>query len=201
MNNEQFTHMVQQYERLVYTICYQFTKDHPLAEDLAQETFLAAPPRRLPCRPLQALARPHCHEQGQGLFEKRLPPTGAGRRGRRHGRAGRAARHRPRGCDHRPGQRPAHRARDPGAERTRIIWCRCCIFLEENSIDEIARRLERPPKTVHTQLYRAKQLLKNALERGRADMELFLENGHLTDEAPARLIGRHFGRDGAAGSG
>ena len=41
MNNEQFTHMVQQYERLVYTICYQFTKDHQLAEDLAQETFLA----------------------------------------------------------------------------------------------------------------------------------------------------------------
>ena len=40
-------------------------------------------------------------------------------------------------------------------------------FLEENSIDEIARRLERPPKTVHTQLYRAKQLLKNALERGK----------------------------------
>ena len=40
-------------------------------------------------------------------------------------------------------------------------------FLEENSIDEIARRLERPPKTVLTQLYRAKQLLKNALERGK----------------------------------
>ena len=49
MNNEQFTHMVQQYERLVYTICYQFTKDHQLAEDLAQETFLAAYSHRGDC--------------------------------------------------------------------------------------------------------------------------------------------------------
>lgn len=77
MTSDEFSQLVRQYERLVYTICYQFTKDHQLAEDLAQETFLSAYTHRddCPARQLQALARPHCHEQGQGLFEKRLPPA------------------------------------------------------------------------------------------------------------------------------
>ena len=39
-------------------------------------------------------------------------------------------------------------------------------LLEEKSVDEIASALRRPPKTVHTQIYRAKQLLQNAIERG-----------------------------------
>ncbi|MEG2053389.1 MAG: sigma-70 family RNA polymerase sigma factor, partial [Oscillospiraceae bacterium] len=38
------------------------------------------------------------------------------------------------------------------------------FFLEEKTIDEIAEILKRPPKTVHTQLYRAKNILKTALE-------------------------------------
>ena len=42
MTSDEFSQLVRQYERLVYTICYQFTKDHQLAEDLAQETFLSA---------------------------------------------------------------------------------------------------------------------------------------------------------------
>lgn len=43
-------------------------------------------------------------------------------------------------------------------------------FLEEKSIDEIAKKLGRPPKTVHTQLYRAKQMLQAKLkERGEHD--------------------------------
>ena len=36
----------------------------------------------------------------------------------------------------------------------------------EETRDEIASALRRPPKTVHTQIYRAKQLLQNAIERG-----------------------------------
>lgn len=35
MTSDEFSQLVRQYERLVYTICYQFTKDHQLAEDLA----------------------------------------------------------------------------------------------------------------------------------------------------------------------
>ncbi|MEG1476119.1 MAG: RNA polymerase sigma factor, partial [Oscillospiraceae bacterium] len=34
--------LCEKYERLVYTICYQFTKNHSTAEDLTQETFISA---------------------------------------------------------------------------------------------------------------------------------------------------------------
>jgi RNA polymerase sigma-70 factor (ECF subfamily) len=39
-------------------------------------------------------------------------------------------------------------------------------FLEERSVDEIATHLKRPPKTVHTQLYRAKHMLQQKLKGG-----------------------------------
>lgn len=41
-SKEQFSQLVIQYERLVYTICFQLVRSAPAAEDLTQETFLAA---------------------------------------------------------------------------------------------------------------------------------------------------------------
>ena len=37
-----FLDLIKQYERLIFTICYSFTKNEFDAEDLAQETFLSA---------------------------------------------------------------------------------------------------------------------------------------------------------------
>ena len=42
MTKEQFSHLVSQYERLVYTICFQLVRDASTAEDLTQDTFLSA---------------------------------------------------------------------------------------------------------------------------------------------------------------
>ena len=42
MTKEDFSALVVQYERLVYTICYQLVRDTAAAEDLTQDTFLAA---------------------------------------------------------------------------------------------------------------------------------------------------------------
>ena len=42
ITKEEFSRLVKQYERLVYTICYQLVRDAAAAEDLTQETFLAA---------------------------------------------------------------------------------------------------------------------------------------------------------------
>lgn len=42
MNTQQMETMVQQYEKLVYTVCYQFTRNHHTAQDLAQDTFVSA---------------------------------------------------------------------------------------------------------------------------------------------------------------
>ena len=42
MTNAQFATLVEQYQRLVYTVCYQLVQDHQLAEDLTQDTFVSA---------------------------------------------------------------------------------------------------------------------------------------------------------------
>ena len=42
MTKQEFTALVQTYQGLVYTVCHQLVPDGDAAEDLAQETFLAA---------------------------------------------------------------------------------------------------------------------------------------------------------------
>ena len=42
LSNEEFTGLMQQYQRLIYTVCLQFVHDPHTAEDLTQDTFLAA---------------------------------------------------------------------------------------------------------------------------------------------------------------
>ena len=42
MTKDQFSQLVSQYERLVYTVCFQLVRDAAAAEDLTQETFLSA---------------------------------------------------------------------------------------------------------------------------------------------------------------
>ena len=42
MTQREFSQFVAQYEKLVFTICYQFVKDYHEAQNLSQETFLSA---------------------------------------------------------------------------------------------------------------------------------------------------------------
>ena len=42
LNTSEFTALVEQYEKLVYTVCFQLVRDPFTAQDLCQETFLSA---------------------------------------------------------------------------------------------------------------------------------------------------------------
>ena len=42
MNQQQFCGVIEQYQKLVFTVCYQLVKDYQEAENLTQETFLSA---------------------------------------------------------------------------------------------------------------------------------------------------------------
>ena len=42
LTNASFSQLVVQYERLVYTVCFQLVRDAAAAEDLTQEAFLSA---------------------------------------------------------------------------------------------------------------------------------------------------------------
>ena len=58
-----FNAMMEQYEKLVYTVCLRFVHDEHLAQDLTQETFLSAWVHRSAClhgKPCGAGRAAHC---------------------------------------------------------------------------------------------------------------------------------------------
>lgn len=172
MDQREFTQMVVQYERLVYTVCFQLVHDAQLAEDLAQETFLSAYLHREDCPPgsykpwLARIAANKAKDYLKSAYHRRVQPD--------DGETGPMAI----ATDTRNMPEDIAIARDD-VERARqaILDLRepyhqvaALYFLHEQSVEDIARRLERPPKTVHTQLYRAKQMLQTKLkERGERD--------------------------------
>ncbi len=166
MTKEQFSALVLQYERLVYTVCFQLVRDAAAAEDLTQETFLSA----------------YLHRDGI--------PEGCERQWLGRVAANKAKDHLQSAWKRHtvlPGDQELARGLSPPAEEVALrrstaaevreavegmkepyrLVCRLCL-LEERSVEEAARALGRPPKTIYTQLSRGKRLLREALERGDA---------------------------------
>jgi len=168
MNDRQFGQLVDQYEKLVYTICYQFTRNHHTAQDLAQETFLSAHTHRAACpagnekpwlariatnkakdflksaynRRVQAADDTTLPETANVLYIRQALPEDLTISDDETARiAG----------DIRALKEPYH--------QVAVLY-----FLEEQTVEEIAHRLERPPKTVHTQLWRARRMLQQKLK-------------------------------------
>ena len=171
ITKEEFSRLVKQYERLVYTICYQLVRDAAAAEDLTQETFLAAYVHRdsLPAgyerQWLGRIAANKAKDHLQSAWNRRTVSSDAeeGTAGPRIGLAP-------------PAEEVALR-RSAAGEEVRAIRamkepygpvCRLCL-LEERSPEEAALALGRPVKTVYTQLSRGKRLLREELERSGAN--------------------------------
>ena len=159
-----FEQMVVGYEKLVYTVCWQMTRDAALAEDLTQDTFLAAYLHLDTCPAgyekqwLARIASNKAKDYLQSAYVRHtvLP-----------------------GDQEMPPGNPAPSSEEETlrrGERTEIAVlirelrepygsvCRMHL-LEEKTPEETARALGRPLKTVHTQLARGKQLLRTQLER------------------------------------
>ena len=151
-SKEQFSQLVIQYERLVYTICFQLVRSAPAAEDLTQETFLAAylhrdtMPEGYERQWLGRIAANKAKDYLQSAWNRHtvLP----GDEAEVLGRAGAAE---------------IADAIGRLSEPYRPV-CRMCL-LEERSVEETALALGRPVKTVHTQLRRGKAFLRRQLER------------------------------------
>ena len=158
-----FSRLVSQYERLVYSICYQLTRDAAAAEDLTQETFLSAYLHRDRLPPgyerqwLARIAANKAKDYLQSAYNRRtllpgdeeVPPTLS------------------------PPAEEVALGHCTAAEIVALIEamkepyrpvCRLCL-LEERTPEEAAAALGRPVKTVYTQLLRAKQILRKQIER------------------------------------
>lgn len=170
MTKEDFSRLVLQYERLVYTICFQLVRDAAAAEDLTQETFLSAYVHReaMPAgyerQWLGRIAANKAKDHLQSAWKRRtvlpgdeeLPP------GLAPPAEEEALRH--------FGETEIRAAIEGLREPYRPV-CRLCL-LEERSTEEAALALGRPVKTIHTQLSRGKRLLRQKLERSETHGDL-----------------------------
>ena len=167
MTNAQFATLVEQYQRLVYTVCYQLVQDHQLAEDLTQDTFVSAFTHMDSCPPehykpwLARIAANKARDHLKSAWARRVSAPGD---------------------DGMPQAPPPGAAAPPGPEDLTVtedeaaairqmvrslkepyLQVSVMYFLEERSVEEISRALRRPPKTVHTQLFRAKKMLREQI--------------------------------------
>lgn len=163
MTNKDFTKLVEQYERFVFTICYQFTKDCEEAQNLSQETFLSAYYHIDNCDPksykpyLARIAANKAKDYLKSAYQRHVLI----------------------GQDEMLGEISSNQTPDTlyleketiSEIREKIYALRepyqkvsILYFLQEKSVDEISKQLKRPPKTVQTQLYRAKLFLKKQLK-------------------------------------
>lgn len=152
--------MVQKYQALVYTVCHQLVPDIQEAQDLTQETFLAAWRAIDRCPPgfeKQWLARIAANKAKDYLRSAWV------RKMNTPGDEVLALEGAP------PGMQPEQQVLEALGEEEltgmilnlREPYCTPCrlVLLEQHTMAEAARLCGRPPKTVEAQVYRAKKML------------------------------------------
>ena len=171
MNNQEFSDLMRQYQRLIYTVCLQFVHDPPTAEDLTQETFLSAYTSIDRCAPdyrkqwLVRVAANKCKDHLKSAWVRRVEAPGDD------------ALPEPRGAPRGDTADPADQlAQQAGAEELEMLvrnlrepYGRIAVlyFLQHKETAEIAALVGRPPATVSSQLWRAKLLLRRQIQERR----------------------------------
>ena len=160
MNTLEFDRLVQKYQSLVYTICHQLVPDEGDAQDLTQETFLAAWRNMSRCpvgyekQWLARIASNKAKDYLRSAWARRMNTPGD---------AVLALEGAP------PGNEPETQLLEALGEEEltqRILDLRepyktpCrLVLLEQHTAAEAARLCGRPQKTVEAQVYRAKKML------------------------------------------
>ena len=160
LTNEEFTGLMQQYQRLIYTVCLQFVHDPHTAEDLTQDTFLSAFSAIDRCEPqyykqwLVRVAANKCKDHLKSAWVRRVNTPGDDVL---------ALEGAP------PGSEPEAQVLEALGEEEltqRILALRepyktpCrLMLLEQHTAAEAARLCGRPQKTVEAQVFRAKKML------------------------------------------
>lgn len=173
MTNEDFRQLVETYQKLVFTVCYQLVKDYQEAQNLTQETFLSAYKHIDRCQVaylkpwLARIAANKAKDYLKSAYMRRVQlsedidvDVGSS-------------------MGQRSGQVMNHGPDDIFLEKEEIkqvtdriyqlkepyLKVSVLYFLQEKSVTEIAEILGRPVKTVKTQLYRGKNILKESLKK------------------------------------
>ena len=156
MTNEKFKALVEQHERLVFTICYQLVQDYHEAQNLAQETFVSAfthidsvSEQNLRAW-LARIATNKAKDFLKSAYNKRVTLSED---------MSELDLLRSESSPERLYIRQMILNLKEPYHKVSVLF-----FLEERSLDEISELLNRPKKTVQTQLYRARQMLQKILK-------------------------------------
>lgn len=167
MTNEQFKLIVKQYEKLVFSICLQFTRNYHEAENLTQETFLSAFKYIDGCDSekykqwLARIASNKARDWLKSAYTQHVELTSDDEE-----------------TEQRPDTTPLPEdslLTSEGVEEIKraVLDLKepykkvsVMFFLEEKDYDQISRQLCRPKKTVQTQVLRAKSILQEKLKGG-----------------------------------
>ena len=169
MTNEDFQLLVEEYQKLVFTVCYQMVGDYHEAQNLTQETFLSAYCHIDRCKIayikpwLARIATNKAKDYLKSAYMRRVHlsediDVDIGSHGGGH----------PNDCapdDIFLEKEEIRLVKDRiYALKEPYLKVSVLYFIEEKSVAEIAELLDRPVKTVKTQLYRGKNILKKCLE-------------------------------------
>lgn len=174
MTKEEFGRVVERYQNLVYTVCFQMVRDHHEAQNLSQETFLSAFTHLDSCREedirpwLCRIAANKAKDHLKSAYVRRVQLAWE----QEDGSEGRLGRPPDLSLESSPEELLVSAS---GAEAIRemirslhepYLKVSVLYFLEEKDVDQIVKILGRPRKTVQTQLYRAKLTLQKMIKEG-----------------------------------
>lgn len=167
MKETEFQMIIKQYEKLVFSICYQLVRDYQEAQNLAQETFLSAFTHIDDCTTenykawLARIASNKAKDYLKSAYARRV---------QLHEETEQEANvvsieFAPEkilleGEGYENLKQKIHSLKEPYL-KVSILY-----FLEEKSMEEISKILNRPKKTVQTQISRAKGLLQKIIGKG-----------------------------------
>ena len=162
MTTEQWQKSIEEYENLVFTICYQMVKDYHEAQNLTQETFLSAYTHRESCqietvKPwLARIAANKAKDYLKSAYFRRERIEISQQQ-----------------KDTSPLPEAIYLQKEAVEKMKQHILdlqepyhlVSRMYFLEGKMIADIAKELNRPQKTVQTQLYRSKKILQEKMKK------------------------------------
>ena len=177
LSNEDFSALMRQYQRLIYTVCLQFVHDPHTAEDLTQETFLSAFGSIDRCDPayhkqwLVRVAAKKCKDHLKSAWVRKVEPHEQDTLPEPHASP-------PPGTvlqSAEPDPQDAFLRQQDALELDDLIRglrepygrVATMYLLEERTVADIAQTLGRPQATVQNQLFRAKVLLRKLITERR----------------------------------
>lgn len=162
MTTEQWQKSIEQYEKLIFTICYQMVHDYHEAQNLTQETFLSAYTHRESCQ-IESV-KPWLSRIAANKSKDYLK-SAYFRKGRIEISEGQT--------DPSPLPETIYIEKE-GMQKIKkyildlhepYLFVSRMYFLEGKSVCEIAQILDRPKKTVQTQLYRSRKILQQKMKK------------------------------------